>query len=111
MLAEIKEMAGPAWRSLKLASIGFCVAAVGLGVAFLIDYGPQNIALSFACFMVVAAGVGTGFLGIIKGWRAQFAAVKETTEAKREAREHYASRPEIQAFEPREDIRKTSEGR
>lgn len=100
MLAEIKEMAGSSWPSLKLAFIGFCIAAVGVGVAFLIDYGPQNMALSVGCFVVVAVGVGTGFVGVVKGWRAQFTSVKGAIEAKHAARARYASRPEIQAFEP-----------
>ncbi len=102
MLAEIKEMAGPSWQSLKLAFIGFCIAAVGAGVAFLIDYGPQNIGLSFACFVVVAVGVGIGFVGVVKGWRAQLSSVEGAIEAKRAAMARYANRPEIQAFEPPE---------
>ncbi len=102
MLVEIKEMTGPSWRPLKLAFIGFCVAAAGVGVAFLINYGPQNMALSCACFLVVAVGVATGFVGVFKGWRAQFSAVEGAIAAKRAARASYASRPEIQAFEPQQ---------
>ena len=111
MLAEIKEMMGPTWQSLKLAFTGFCIAAAGVGVACLIDYGPQNIALSSACFMVVVVGVGTGFVGVIKGWRSQFSSVKGTIEAKRAARERNASRPEIQAFDSAEKRNDDSEHR
>ena len=90
-------------KPLKLAFIGFCIAALGVGVGFLIDYGPQNMTLSFACFMAVAVGVGTGFVGIAKGWRAQFAATAQTIADRRAVRARDASRPEIRAFEPSED--------
>jgi len=99
MIAEIKEMAGSSWPSLKLSFIGFCIAAVGVRMAFLVDYGPQNMALSAGCFVVIAVGVGTGFVGVAKGWRAQFSAVKGVVDTKRAARARFASRPEIQAFE------------
>ena len=96
--------AGPAWKPMKLALIGFCIAASGLGVAFLVDYGPQDMPLSFAIFTFIAAGVGTSFVGIVKGWRAQFSAADETIVERRAARARDASRPEIQALEPREAV-------
>lgn len=104
MLEEMRRMLGPTWKPLKLALIGFCIAAAGLGVAFLVDYGPQNMALSFTIFMVIAVGVGTGFVGVIKGWRAQISAAGTTITEQRAARARDASRPEIQAFEPCKEV-------
>ncbi len=111
MLAETTEMLGPMAKPLKLAFIGFCIAALGVGVGFLIDYGPQNMALSFVCFMVVAVGVGIGFVGIAKGWRAQFAATVQSIADRRAAQARDASRPEIRAFEPSEDGEGKSQSR
>ena len=104
MLAEMREMLGPMAKPLKLAVMGICVAALGLGVAFLIDYGPRNMALSFACFVVIAAGVGTAFVGVAKGWRAQLAAAADAATQRRAARAHDAGRPEIKAFDAPEEV-------
>ena len=111
MLAEMREMLGPMAKPLKLAVMGICVAALGLGVALLIDYGPQNMALSFACFVVIAAGVGTAFVGVAKGWRAQVAAAAGTVAQRRAARAHDAERPEIKAFEAPREVDSNSQRR
>src|SRR5262249_8066436 len=92
---------GPMATPITLAAIGFCIAAAGVGVVYLFDADAQNVKLGLLCFVVVAVGFGTGFVGFVLGWRALFFRWPIDEEG-RAARARYASRPEIQALKPRE---------
>ena len=56
---------------LKIASIGVLIATIGVGLAFSIDYGPNN-PISYIAFTIVISGVLTGFAGIVGGLISQF---------------------------------------
>ncbi len=99
MLAELTEMLGPIAKPLKLAFIGFCIAGVGVGVAFFFDFAPGAAGLD-VCFLVTAVGVRTGFVGIAKGMSRLPAAAAEQIAERRVARAQYDSRPEIRALGP-----------
>lgn len=61
-------------KPLRLAFLGFVVAAVGAALGFSIDYGPGN-PLAYVAFGIVVLGVAAGFIGVGWGWCAVFKAI------------------------------------
>jgi hypothetical protein len=61
-------------KPLRLAFLGFVVAAVGAALGFSIDYGPGN-PLAYVAFGIVGLGVAVGFIGVGWGWCTVFKAI------------------------------------
>jgi hypothetical protein len=60
-------------KPMRLAFLGFVIAAVGVALAFSIDYGPGN-PLAFLAFGIVVLGVAVGFIAVAWGWATLFKA-------------------------------------
>ena len=52
-------------KPLRLAFLGFVIAALGAALGFSIDYGPGN-PLAYVAFGIVLLGIVIGFIGV--GW-------------------------------------------
>ena len=52
-------------RFIRLGFLGFIVAAIGVGLAFSIDYEPYSL-LSYVAFGITTIGVAVGFVAV--GW-------------------------------------------
>lgn len=57
----------PVAKQLRLGLVGFAVAAVGVTLGFLVDYGPDN-PLAYGAFGLAATGVTLGFVAVAWGW-------------------------------------------
>ena len=54
-------------KPLRLAFLGFVIAALGAGLGFSIDYGPAK-PLAYVAFGIVVVGVATGLVGVVWGF-------------------------------------------
>lgn len=52
-------------KPLRVAFLGFVIAALGVALGFSVDYGPGN-PLAYVAFGIVVLGVAIGFIGV--GW-------------------------------------------
>jgi hypothetical protein len=58
-------------KPLRLFSLGFTVALIGVALAFSIDYKPGN-PLAYVAFATVVLGWTIGFIAVAWGWYAFF---------------------------------------
>jgi len=54
-------------RPLRLFSLGFAFALLGVAIGFSIDYGPGK-PLAYVAFGLVVLGVAIGFIAVAWGW-------------------------------------------
>jgi hypothetical protein len=54
-------------KPLRLAFLGFVIAALGATLGFSIDYGP-GIPLAYVAFGIVLIGIVIGFIGVASMW-------------------------------------------
>jgi uncharacterized membrane protein len=54
-------------RPLRLFSLGFGLALLGVALGFSIDYGPGK-PLAYVAFALVVLGVTIGFIAVAWGW-------------------------------------------
>ncbi len=66
MKSRFERFLGSAPRPLQVAAAGFAIAAVGVALAFSMDYGPHN-PWSLVALCLVVLGVGAGFVGVLRG--------------------------------------------
>jgi hypothetical protein len=55
------------YSNLRLGTVGFLVAATGAGLAFSINYGPDN-PWSYLAVAIGVIGIGIGFFSVARGW-------------------------------------------
>ena len=70
----------PIVRPLIVGFLGFILAAIGAGLAYVLDL-DRGMALA-ACFFLVACGVAVGFYGIGKGWVAWAALLRSISRSR-----------------------------
>jgi hypothetical protein len=58
-------------KPLRLFSVGFAVAALGVALGFSIDYGPGN-PLAYVAFCIGVFGWAIGAIAVAWGWYAFF---------------------------------------
>jgi hypothetical protein len=68
---RLERFFGSAPKPLRLFSIGFAVAAIGVGLGFSIDYRPGN-PLAYAAFCIGVLGWTIGAIAVAWGWSTFF---------------------------------------
>jgi len=68
---RLERFFGNSPRPLRLFSVGFAVAAIGVGLGFSIDYRPGN-PLAYAAFCIGVLGWIIGVIAVAWGWYSFF---------------------------------------